>query len=162
MMLGYHNNQEETEKSIYVDETGTRWFRTGDLCKIRANGEIEYVGRLKRCFVCGCDNIYPESIENLLCNVPGVREAIVTKIPDDDKQFLPKYHVSVYDESISYKELEDTIKKLIMNTLGESSMPCEIEFYTEPLPRTPNAKIDPKPLQEKDLQKMQDVKKLQK
>lgn len=162
MMLGYHNNKEETANSIYYDENGTRWFITGDLCKIRETGELEYVGRLKRCFVCGCDNIYPESIENLLCDIPGIREAVVTKIPDDEKQFLPKYHVSVIDENVSYKALEEKIKKTIMNTLGESAMPCDIEFYTKPLPRTPNAKIDPKPLQEKDLEDLKEVKRLKK
>ena len=47
MMLGYHNNTSETTKSIYADQSGIRWFVTGDLCKIEPNGELKYVGRLK-------------------------------------------------------------------------------------------------------------------
>lgn len=158
MMIGYHNNVAETEKSTYTDENGTRWFKTGDICRIKDNGELQYVGRLKRVFVCGCDNIYPEEIENLLCNIPEIREAIVTKIPNDEKQFLPKYHISVYDENISFDLLKAKVEKLILNTLGSSCLPSEYEIYTKPLPRTANGKIDPKPLQESDLKKLEEQK----
>ena len=154
MMIGYHNNPEETDKSIYVDDKDTRWFITGDLCKIEENGELKYIGRLKRCFVCGCENIYPEQIENILSDLPEVREAIVTKIPDDKLQFLPKYHISLYDGNCDTQQLEKKIEKIIMSTLGEAALPKFYEYHTEPFPRTPNAKIDPKPLQEQDLNKI--------
>lgn len=152
MMLGYHNNTSETTKSIYADQSGIRWFVTGDLCKIEPNGELKYVGRLKRCFVCGCDNIYPEQIENILCDFPEIREAIVTKIPDDKFQFLPKYHISLYDENCDVSQLERKIEKIISTTLGDSALPKFYEYHMTPLPRTPNGKIDPKGLQEKDLE----------
>lgn len=151
MMLGYHDNPEETNNSIYTDENGIRWFVTGDLCKIESNGELKYVGRLKRCFVCGCDNIYPEQIENMLCNLSEVREAIVTKIPNDKFQFLPKYHISLYDENCDVSQLEKKIEKIVLATLGESALPGFYEYHMTPLPRTPNGKIDPKELQETDL-----------
>lgn len=151
MMLGYHNNIEETEKSIYTDEKGIRWFVTGDLCKMDETGELKYVGRNKRCFVCGCDNIYPEQIENMLCDLKEVREAIVTKIPDDKLQFIPKYHISIYDENCDTKSLINKIEKMIYSSLGESAMAGYYEFHNEALPRTPNGKIDFKPLQEADL-----------
>lgn len=162
MMLGYHNNIDETNKSIYLDETGTRWFITGDLCEYQKNGELKYVGRNKRCFVCGCDNIYPEEIENMLCDLPEIRESIVTKIPDDENQFLPKYHISLYDENCDIQQLEKKIERLIGTTLGESAMPRFFEYYMTPLPRTPNGKIDPKPLQEKDMELKSSVKVLKK
>lgn len=159
MMLRYHNNEEETNKSIYCDERGIRWFKTGDLCQIKDNGELKYVGRLKRCFVCDCDNIYPEEIENLLCDIPEIREAIVTKIPDDNKQFLPKYHISLYHTVVDKQALQMKIENMIEKTLGVTSLPCSYEYYYEPLPRTPNGKIDPKPLQEKDLEEQKQLKK---
>ena len=152
MMIGYHNNPEETNNTTYVDEKGVRWFKTGDICKIQENGELQYVGRLKRCFVCGCENIYPEEIENLLCSIPEIREAIVTKIPNDEKQFLPKYHISLYNVQPNLDVLKSKIEKLIKSTLGEGPLPCDYEFYYEMLPRTANGKIDPKPFQEKDLE----------
>jgi len=162
MMLGYYNNEEETKKSIYKDENGTRWFITGDLCKINPNGELQYIGREKRCFVCDCDNIYPEQIENMLCDIKEIREAIVTKIPDDKLQFLPKYHISLYDENCDIKQLELKIEKMIASSLGKSALPGYYEFHNEPLPRTPNGKIDHKPLQEKDLKELENVKVLKK
>lgn len=43
--------------------------------------EFVYVGRQKRNFVCGVDNIYPEEIESILLKIPEIRESVVTKIP---------------------------------------------------------------------------------
>ena len=42
------------------------------------------------------------------------------------------------------------IDKLISSTLGEGNVARFYEFYDKPLPRTANAKLDPKPLQQKD------------
>lgn len=159
MMLGYHNNIEETNEVIKIDENGIRWLDTGDLAKISKNGEVTFIGRKKRCFVCGVDNIYPEQIENLLSQFKEIRETIVTHIPNDSKQFVPIYHVSIYDINSNLKELENKINILINSTLGESALPYRIDFTDEPLPVTPNGKLDPKPLQEKDLKALENNKK---
>ena len=37
-----------------------------------------------------------------------------------------------------------------MSTLGENNLPRYYDFYYEPLTRTNNGKLDPKPYQEKD------------
>ena len=161
MMLGYYNNPSETDKVIYYDEQNIRWYNTGDIVK-RTNvlGELMYVGRQKRNFVCGVDNIYPEEIEDLLQKIPEIREVIVTKIPDDDKQNLPKYHISVYDmPPISQiNSLKDKITDLIINTLGESALPGYIEYYDEPLKRTDNSKLDVKFYQNKDIEEVKSQK----
>ena len=60
VMLGYHNNPEETSKVISYDENGKRWINIGDFLMKTPDGEYKYVGRQKRNFVSGCDNIYPE------------------------------------------------------------------------------------------------------
>ena len=39
-------------------------------------GEIEYIDRAKRSFVCGIENIYPQRIENLLSQIPEIRESM--------------------------------------------------------------------------------------
>lgn len=156
MMLGYYNNESETEK-VFITKNNEKWLITGDIAKKLPNGEIQYVDRQKRSFVCGIENIYPQRIENLLSEIPEIIESIVTKIPDNDLQYIPKYHIRVQENS-DLQYLEEKINKLISSTLGHNYMAREYEFYYEPLPRTANGKLDPKPLQQNDFSKVKKLK----
>lgn len=148
MMQGYYKNPEETSK-VFVEKDGIKWLNSGDMAKVLPSGELVYVDRLKRSFVCGVENVYPQQIENLLSEIPEVREAIITKIPDNNLQFVPKYHISLR-ENCDIAQLEKRIDTMIEKTLGNSNVARFYEFYEEPLPRTANGKLDPKPLQQKD------------
>ncbi|MDD6223752.1 MAG: class I adenylate-forming enzyme family protein [bacterium] len=149
MMLGYYENQEETDK-VFIEKYGKKWLVTGDIAKMLPNGELQYIDRLKRCFVCGIENIYPQRIENLLSEIPEIREAIVTKISDNELQFIPKYHISLRNADCDIEQLKLKIESLVNKTLGSNHIAKMYEFYETPLPRTANGKLDPKPLQQKD------------
>ena len=157
MMKGYYNNAEETQKVFWYDENGEKWYNTGDLARNMGinNNEYEYVGRQKRNFVCGVDNIYPEQIEELLLQIPNIREVIVTKIPDDKYQYLPKYHISVFNKKFDQKEFENSVKQLVSSTLGQSAAPGYIEYTEEPLPRTDNGKLNATLLEQLDIEDFQ-------
>ena len=142
IMIGYHNNKEETDKVISYDEDGTRWLNLGDYLREEDDNFYKYVGRKKRNFVCGCDNIYPEQIEELLMSLPEVRESVITPIPDDILQFIPSYHISLYYSNIDYQSFEDKLQKLIVENIGENALPGKIDYTTEPLVRMTNSKID--------------------
>lgn len=142
MMLGYHNNEDETRKVFIYDSDGTKWYNTGDLAVKKNNSEFSYIGRKKRNFVCGVDNIYPEQIESLLLQIDSIVEAAVTKVPDKKKQYLPKYHIYLKNKDCNTNELEKTIHELVSTTLGESACPGYIEYRLSPLPRTDNGKVD--------------------
>ena len=162
VMMGYHNNPEETAKVISYDEDGTRWLNLGDYLKEEDNGFYKYVGRQKRNFVCGCDNIYPEQIEELLISLKEVREAVITPISDDILQFIPSYHISLYSDDIDYKEFEDKLKKLIITNIGESALPGKIEYTAEPLVRMTNSKVDVEYYKKQDCKSNDKVKSLKK
>jgi len=149
MMLGYYENSYETEKVI-IEKNGRKWYITGDIVKILPNGEIKYIERLKRSFVCGIENIYPQQIENILSEIPEIRECIVTKIQDNELQYVPKYHIALRDIDCDVNGLKQNIEKLILSTLGESNLARYYEFYYDPLLRTGSGKLDHKPYQEKD------------
>ena len=149
-MLGYHNNAEETEKVISYDENGKRWINIGDYLEELVTGEYKYVGRQKRNFVSGIENIYPEELENLLLSLPEVREIIVTAIPDEMVQYIPRYHISLYDNNIDFKKFEDKIRLLVSSKLSESWLPGTIQYYSEPLKRMSNSKIDISYYQDQD------------
>ena len=150
VMIGYHNNPEETNKVISYDKTGKKWCSTGDILRELEDGSFEYVGRIKRNFVSGIENIYPEQLEDLISTLPEVREAVVTSIPDELVQFLPKYHISLNDENIDYKEFETKLYAIIEKRLGENWLPCSIEYTADPLKRMANSKLDISYYQNKD------------
>lgn len=142
VMIGYHNNPEETARVMSYDENGKRWLNIGDFLMKTPNGEYKYVGRQKRNFVSGCDNIYPEELESLLLTIPEIREVVVTPISDEMVQYIPRYHISLYDTEIDYKKLEETIEILVMSKLNENWLPGSIAYYDKPLERMQNSKIN--------------------
>lgn len=142
VMLGYHNNPEETSKVISYDENGKRWINIGDFLMKTPDGEYKYVGRQKRNFVSGCDNTYPEELESLLLLIPEIREVVVTPISDEMVQYIPRYHISLYDTNIDYKELEEKINALVMSKLNENWLPGSIAYYDKPLERMQNSKVN--------------------
>lgn len=142
VMLGYYNNQEETDKVISYDEDGKKWINIGDYLQQLETGEYKYVGRQKRNFVSGIENIYPEELENLLLTLPEIREVVVTPIPDEMVQFIPRYHISLYDENIDYQEFEERLKNLVSTKLSENWLPGSIQYYNEPLQRMSNSKVN--------------------
>lgn len=143
VMLGYHNNSEETSNVISYDEENKKWLNTGDILRQDPlTGEYQYIGRKKRNFVSGVENIYPEELESLLLNLPEVREVVVTAIPDDMVQYIPRYHISLYDKNIDYKEFERKMNMLVESKLGENWLPGTVKYYDEPLTKMPNSKIN--------------------
>lgn len=161
IMKGYYNNSEETEKVIYYDQNGTKWFKTGDIVSFE-NGQFSYTSRLKRNYVCGVTNVYPEQIEQILESIPEIREAVVVPIPDDEEQFVSKYYISVYDISATTEEFETMIFEKICSMLNVSCLPKFIHYTEEPLKRNNSSKKDIKYYKEDALKELEHKKTLTK
>ncbi len=74
VMKGYYHNDEATKEVI--DENG--WFHTGDMGFIDKKGCIHVTGRVKSMIVLtNGKKAFPEEIESLLLDIPGVKEAFV-------------------------------------------------------------------------------------
>ena len=63
-----------------LDEEG--WFHTGDLGELDASGYLRVGGRMDNLFISGGENVQPEEIEEALCRLEGVDEAVVVPVPD--------------------------------------------------------------------------------
>ncbi|HEY6871575.1 MAG TPA: AMP-binding protein [Geobacteraceae bacterium] len=71
---GYYRNEQATRDAF----TGDGWFRTGDLGEIGADGYLTIKGRAKELIVTGAGiNVYPDEVEGVLNEIPGVRESCV-------------------------------------------------------------------------------------
>jgi malonyl-CoA/methylmalonyl-CoA synthetase len=80
-----------------ADPTGAAWFRTGDLAERSADGYYTLRGRRTDLIISGGFNIYPREIEELLLELPGVREAAVVGVPDERRGELPVAYVVADD-----------------------------------------------------------------
>src|SRR5215207_9396964 len=71
---------EESDRSL--DAGG--WFHTRDLGEIDESGYLRVGGRMDNLFISGGENIQPEEIEEALCRLEGVDEAVVVPVPDEE------------------------------------------------------------------------------
>ncbi|OYZ91652.1 MAG: AMP-dependent synthetase, partial [Xanthobacter sp. 17-67-6] len=76
-MLGYLDNPELTQAS-FTDG----FFRTGDLARMRADGYVEIVGRIKEIISRGGNKIAPAEIDLVLSHHPAVAAALCAGVPD--------------------------------------------------------------------------------
>jgi long-chain acyl-CoA synthetase len=77
-MLGYLDDPALTEASF-----SDGFFRTGDLARLRVDGRVELVGRIKGIISRGGNKIAPLEIENLFGNHPDVAGVLCTGIADE-------------------------------------------------------------------------------
>lgn len=60
------------------------WFRTGDQGMLDDAGLLHVLGRRDDMIITGGENVHPSEIEEVLLRYPGVRDALVVGIPDEE------------------------------------------------------------------------------
>lgn len=102
---GYHNNDKLTNekfKNIDAPIVGNRrFYKTGDLMKLKANGNFEYVGRKDSQVKVNGYRIELEEIEKTIAKVSGVKNCKVVPIVNNNSTSLSAY---VVKEDIVYGE----------------------------------------------------------
>jgi acyl-CoA synthetase (AMP-forming)/AMP-acid ligase II len=76
LFVGYLANPEAT--SAVLDD---RWYRTGDLGRIDADGRVHIQGRASDLVISGGMNVYPAEVESVLAEHPEVRDVVVVGMP---------------------------------------------------------------------------------
>jgi acyl-CoA synthetase (AMP-forming)/AMP-acid ligase II len=61
------------------------WFDTGDLGYLDDNGFLTLVGRKNDLIITNGFNVYPQVVERVINECPGVRESAVLGVPDERK-----------------------------------------------------------------------------
>jgi long-chain acyl-CoA synthetase len=91
VMLGYYENEEETNKVLKKG-----WFYTGDIGYFNNNGNLVISGRTKNVIVtANGKNIYPEEIENYINKIPFIKESLVYGELSSNKKEDPTVSVKV-------------------------------------------------------------------
>lgn len=76
----YHNAAEDTRRAY----RGPGEFTVGDLGRLDEDGYLYLTGRSPDVIVTGGVNVYPAEVESVLLNHPGVRDAVVVGVPDEE------------------------------------------------------------------------------
>ena len=137
MMPGYHARPDATAETFWIDSSGQKWLRTGDIGYIDDYGYLRIVDRKKDMILSGGQNIYPADIEAILLKDPCIREAAVVGIPSKKWGETPLAIIVCHASS---NVNIDVLKEAVNSKVGRQQRISHIELIDE-LPRNPNGKI---------------------
>ncbi|AYG07479.1 amino acid adenylation domain-containing protein [Pseudomonas fluorescens] len=135
---------------------GQRLYRTGDLARYRAEGVIEYLGRLDHQVKIRGFRIELGEIEARIQAQDAVREAAVVALDGPSGPQLVGYVVLAEstDSTEQHTALRESIKAGLKQHLADYMIPAHLVFVAQ-MPLTPNGKLDRKALPAPDVSQTQ-------
>jgi O-succinylbenzoic acid--CoA ligase len=112
-----------------------RWFDTGDHARMDADGWITIETRRTDRIVTGGENVDPEGVEDALRALPGIRDAAVIGLPDDEWGQIVAA-VIVADEG----RTDESVIRQLKAVLPAHQVPKRI-IRADSLPKTENGKL---------------------
>jgi fatty-acyl-CoA synthase len=131
MMQGYWRNPEETAKVIKGG-----WLHSGDVGMLDERGLLTFVDRMKDLIISGGLNISAAEVERVVCEFPGVTEALAIAAPD------PKFGETPF--VVYHGPAEIDVAALIgwcNANLSNYKVPRYVAFSSDPLPRLATGKL---------------------
>ena len=132
VMKGYWNRDDETAKVMTRDG----FFRSGDMGFMDERGYVKIVDRKKDMILVSGFNVYPNEIEEVVVQHPGVLEVAAVGVPDEKSGEVPKLFVVKKDDKVTAEEIIEFTK----DKLTAYKRPKHVEFRKE-LPKTNVGKI---------------------
>jgi len=132
VMEGYWRNEEETAAVMLPGG----WFRSGDIGRMHDDGYVHLEDRKKDMILVSGFNVYPNEIEGIVVEMPGVIEAAAIGMPDEHSGEVVKLFVVKSDPSLTEQDVIDFCRE---NMTGYKR-PKAVEFRDE-LPKTNVGKI---------------------
>jgi amino acid adenylation domain-containing protein/non-ribosomal peptide synthase protein (TIGR01720 family) len=140
LAVGYHQRPGLTAERFVVDpfsQDGGRMYRTGDLVRQRADGLVEYQGRIDHQVKIRGFRIELGEIESRLLEHPSVREAVVLALDATSGKQLVGYVTGEDDVA----PLRDALKAYLLSQLPEYMVPAQL-IVLDSMPLTANGKLD--------------------
>ncbi|WP_292333704.1 long-chain fatty acid--CoA ligase [Mesorhizobium sp.] len=132
VMAGYWNRPDETAKVMTKDG----FFKSGDMGFMDERGYTKIVDRKKDMILVSGFNVYPNELEEVVAQHPGVLEVAAIGVPDEHSGEVPKLFVVRKDPALTI----ETLTVYCRENLTGYKRPRYIEFRAE-LPKTPVGKI---------------------
>ncbi|MDM0019812.1 long-chain-fatty-acid--CoA ligase [Variovorax saccharolyticus] len=132
VMAGYWQRPDETAKVMTPDG----YFKTGDIAIADERGYFKIVDRKKDMIVVSGFNVYPNEIEDVVAQMPGVLECAAVGIADEKTGEGVKLVIVKKNPELT----EADVRAHCRANLTGYKQPRVIEFRTD-LPKTPVGKI---------------------
>ncbi len=132
VMAGYWQRPDETAKVMTADG----FFRTGDVGVMDERGYFKIVDRKKDMILVSGFNVYPNEVEDVLSQLPGVLECAAVGVVDAKAGEAVKLVIVKKDPALT----EADVRAFCEANLTGYKRPKVVEFRTE-LPKTPVGKI---------------------
>ena len=145
---GYHNLPEKTaaafvENPFSICEEDKRLYRTGDMVRMKGDGNIEYIGRIDSQVKIRGYRIELGEIEGAIVKYDSVQNAAAKVIEKGGNKYIVAYYTGV---SISDEEMKNFLEPLIPDYMMPSFF-----VHLDKMPVTPGGKIDKKALPEPEM-----------
>jgi amino acid adenylation domain-containing protein len=140
--LGYLNRDQQTASRFVPNPYGegeySTLYRSGDRCKLAADGAIEFLGRIDRQVKLRGFRIELEEVEQALAEHPAVREAAVIVREDNpgDKRLVayfspnPDYHAFEDESGLAAGQVEGWATIFDEHIYGGAAAPADPLFNT--------------------------------
>jgi long-chain acyl-CoA synthetase len=139
VMQGYWGQPDETARALRMGLLpGEKLLYTGDIFRIDDNGYLYFVGRTDDIIKSRGEKVSPREVENVLCELNGVAEALVVGVPDPILGQAVKAFVRLGHGS---ELTEQHVRRHCARKLEDFMIPRHINFV-ETLPRTSSGKVD--------------------
>jgi len=140
---GYHNEPELTEKHFVFDpfrQDGARMYKTGDLVRYNANGDLLFLGRVDKQVKIRGFRVEPGEIESVLASVDGVRGALVMVQEHAGEKYLVAYVVRDRSSKLE-RPISEHLKDSLAGRLPDYLVPYAF-VALDAFPLTTNGKVD--------------------
>ncbi len=144
VMAGYWNQAAETARAM----TSDGFFKTGDIGVMDARGYTRIVDRKKDMILVSGFNVYPNEVEDVVMDCPGVLECAAIGVPDGHSGEAVKLFVVRRDPALDERAVLDFARTRLTNY----KRPRSVEFC-ETLPRTNVGKVLRRELREAERRK---------
>ncbi|WP_313054731.1 long-chain-fatty-acid--CoA ligase FadD1 [Pseudomonas lopnurensis] len=146
VMKGYWQRPEATAEVIDADG----WFKTGDIGVVQQDGYIRIVDRKKDMILVSGFNVYPNELEDVLANLPGVLQGAAIGVPDEKSgEAIKLFVVAKPGESLT----KEQVMQHMHDNLTGYKRPKAVEFR-DSLPTTNVGKILRRELRDEELRKL--------
>ena len=152
LALGYHQRAGLTAERFVADpfaRNGGRLYRTGDLVRQRADGLVEYLGRVDHQVKIRGFRIELGEIESQLLEHPAVREAVVLALDMPGGKQLAAWLVC--DQQAEAGVLREALKAQLKAQLPDYMVPAHLTLLGS-MPLTANGKLDRRALPAPDVE----------
>jgi amino acid adenylation domain-containing protein len=140
LSLGYWQEPELTQASFLPDPLGgeARFYRTGDLGRLRSDGCLEYLGRKDFQIKVSGQKVEPAEIEKALLDINFISEAVISTLDNKQGEAQIIAYLACFPEA---KPSVVAIRQLLSKRLPYALIPTEYVFLKN-LPVTSDGKIN--------------------